>query len=356
MNNSADKRVAIVSLTDGFGGAEFLMSQLNNHLAPTSHLIYLAKVTKSKNTINRTYLYESANLKLGFIKLLLSCKKLNEFDIIFSSHIYLNAVLGLLKKLRFIKKDVVLVFRESTSIFLRESGLRLQLYKLAYKVGYGSQKLIISQSDIMKRQLIKNLKASSDWTILSIPNPVNLNLIQKKSLEPLEESQDYIVSAGRLIPEKGFDNLIRAFNLAKDQLKTKRLIIIGDGPEKLDLQNLVKSLNLNSMVDLIGFKDNPFNYFKNAKLCVVSSRIEGFPNVLLQMMSTNGRVVSTLCAGNIETIRGLIICPPDNVEQLALSITEGEKIESQRSVFDIDLNSRSFNRYWERILTSIAVK
>ena len=83
-----------------------------------------------------------------------------------------------------------------------------------------------------------------------------------------------------------------------------------------ELEDLVEELGLMGEVLLIGFVSNVYSYFKKAKAGVLSSTIEGFPNVLLQMMSQNERVVSTTCAGDIYTIPGLFLAEPKSQESL----------------------------------------
>src|SRR5690606_38670145 len=77
----------------------------------------------------------------------------------------------------------------------------------------------------------------------------------------------------------------------------------------------------------------PYSYFKKAKICVVSSIKEGFPNVLLQMLALNDRVVSTNCAGGIQDIPGITVVTPNNVQEL----TEGIK----QQLFDCNTNKRA---------------
>jgi glycosyltransferase involved in cell wall biosynthesis len=70
----------------------------------------------------------------------------------------------------------------------------------------------------------------------------------------------------------------------------------------------------------MGHVDNPIPYYKKAKLCVVSSIKEGFPNVLLEMMAVNDSVVSTLCAGGIEKIPSILKVEPNNINSLTSAI------------------------------------
>ena len=152
----------------------------------------------------------------------------------------------------------------------------------------------------MKAQFIKNLPfISKKINIKTIPNPINL----KKTLQPNTDfifNEDYIVAAGRLIEEKGFDILIDAFNLLQNDYSNLKLVILGEGPLRSHLEAKINDLNLVSKILLPGRVSNIFDYFKLARVCVVSSRIEGFPNVLLEMMSQNTNVISTRCAGDID--------------------------------------------------------
>src|SRR5690606_20880375 len=113
---------------------------------------------------------------------------------------------------------------------------------------------------------------------------------------------NFIVTAGRLIHEKGYDILINAFAELKEKYPDLKLIILGYGDLKQELIYLATSLNIEQDVIFWGFVENVYPFFKKAKACVISSRVEGFPNVLLQMMSQNSNVVSTTCAGGIDTI------------------------------------------------------
>jgi hypothetical protein len=83
---------------------------------------------------------------------------------------------------------------------------------------------------------------------------------------------------------------------------------------------------------------------------VVSSRIEGFPNVLLQMMSQNNNVVSTTCAGDIDKIRDVVICKPNNVLELKFAIeTSLARNNNNRTSFDNYLKSRSINEFMKTV-------
>jgi glycosyltransferase involved in cell wall biosynthesis len=161
----------------------------------------------------------------------------------------------------------------------------------------------------------------------------------------------YIVSAGRLIPEKGFDILIAAFSKLKQEYRDLKLIIIGDGKFRIEMEILIKKLNLENDVILYGIADNVYPFFKQAKMCVVSSRIEGFPNVLLQEMSQNEKVVSTLCAGDIDKIDGLFTCRPNDEQDLLRAMQQCLEADTagNRILFDKELQGRSIDGFIDKV-------
>lgn len=117
-----------------------------------------------------------------------------------------------------------------------------------------------------------------------------------------EENQPpVILGVGRLSKEKDFPTLIRAFALVRQQYPS-RLMILGQGEEMADLQNLVRTLNLSKDVDFQGFVANPYMYMARSKLLVLSSIYEGFGNVLVEAMLAGTPVVSTDCVGTSEIL------------------------------------------------------
>ncbi|WP_343219807.1 glycosyltransferase [Methylosinus sporium] len=103
-----------------------------------------------------------------------------------------------------------------------------------------------------------------------------------------------IVSAGRLAPEKRFADVIAAVKIINDS-RFARLVILGDGPLREELQALIDRLELADRAQLLGFQSNPLKYFQKARLFVLASCVEGLPNVLVEAMACGCPVVSTNC-------------------------------------------------------------
>jgi glycosyltransferase involved in cell wall biosynthesis len=103
-----------------------------------------------------------------------------------------------------------------------------------------------------------------------------------------------LVAAGRLAPWKGFADLIEAMTLGPAE-RGARLLILGDGPLRADLQAQIERLGLEQSVRLMGYVDNPLKYFTHATAFVLSSLVEGMPNVLVEAMMCGCTPVSTDC-------------------------------------------------------------
>jgi glycosyltransferase involved in cell wall biosynthesis len=146
---------------------------------------------------------------------------------------------------------------------------------------------------------LARLGLSSDC-IKVIYNPVVTPELFEKVTEPVEHpwfepgSPPVILGVGRLEKQKDFPTLIRAFAQVRQQ-RPARLMILGEGQERPDLETLVQELGLAENVALPGFVANPYAYMGKAALFVLSSLFEGLPTVLIEAMATETPVVSTDC-------------------------------------------------------------
>ena len=134
-----------------------------------------------------------------------------------------------------------------------------------------------------------------------------------------------ILGVGRLTQAKDFPTLIRAFALVRKK-RAARLMILGEGEERPKLEALVRELGLEREVTLPGFVDNPYKYMKRAAVFVLSSKWEGFGNVLVEAMALGTPVVSTDCPSGpaeiLENGRWGRLVPVGDVYALAEAIIE----------------------------------
>src|SRR5690606_3468352 len=145
---------------------------------------------------------------------------------------------------------------------------------------YSRSKGVVAPCSGVEAALLRTEALKSIKNIKVIINPVKaLGPISKEAVN----QRKYILAAGRLCYEKGFDLLIDAFALIKD--KNVDLLIVGEGEDREALEKQIESLGLAGRVKLVGAKKNIQDYYNNAALFVLSSRTEGYPNVLIEAMS-----------------------------------------------------------------------
>ena len=125
------------------------------------------------------------------------------------------------------------------------------------------------------------------------------------SPQSLLDSEDKLLLAvGRLDPQKGFKDLIAAFAASEARRHNWKLVVLGEGDERVELESLINSLNLTDRVALPGWVGNVSDWYAAAQLFALSSHMEGFPNVLLEAMAHGLACVSYDCeAGPAEIIR-----------------------------------------------------
>jgi len=179
------------------------------------------------------------------------------------------------------------------------------------------------------------------WRAAGIPNPIPLEQIDagvtaqpEVSVTGLEGG--YIAAMGRLHHQKGFDLLIQAF--AKCVCNwAMHLVIIGEGPDRDKLEDLVTELTLSERVHFVGLLRNPFAVIARSRAFVFSSRYEGQGLALIEAMACGVPVISFDCLSGpglvIEARRNGLLVEPENVDALASAITDVmENVESARSM------------------------
>jgi len=133
-----------------------------------------------------------------------------------------------------------------------------------------------------------------------IYNPVRLDTVRQLALEPAshpwlaDESVPVIVAAGRLTQQKDYPTLLKAFAMLRRD-RDVRLIILGEGELRGELESQIKALSLTGAVALPGFTANPYAFMARCSLFVMSSAWEGLPTVMIEALGCGATVVSTDC-------------------------------------------------------------
>jgi glycosyltransferase involved in cell wall biosynthesis len=184
--------------------------------------------------------------------------------------------------------------------FERFPGFKAKVRPLLLKQCYENAAGIIAVSEGVAQNLIHQFKLSSD-KVQVIYNPVVTPDLMIQAKKPVEHpwfapgEPPVILGAGRLMPQKDYPTLIKAFAKVRQQ-RPCRLMILGEwSAHKEDLEQLTCELGVGAEVQFPGFTYNPYSYMSQASVFALSSRFEGLPSVLIEAMAIGTPVVSTDC-------------------------------------------------------------
>lgn len=192
-----------------------------------------------------------------------------------------------------------LVLREANSLDnIRKAGrFQAKLNFILMRIFYPKADWVSANSDNTLNELERELGLPSTKRVL-IRNPVELHELPNKQAT----GRRIILGVGRLIPQKDFPTLLRAFAIVSRQA-TCRLVILGEGPERERLEDLAVELGFGpDLFVLPGFVGVPKGYYQQADLFVLPSKWEGLPNVVLEALSHGLPVVATDCSGGTREI------------------------------------------------------
>ena len=193
-----------------------------------------------------------------------------------------------------------LLFKFETKLILRISGEpKLNIFrKFLWKILSKKFFAITCPSKETKEILIKkNIFDSKKIHILLDPI-LTISDFKNKKKNEIEiglQKNKFFLSVGRLTKQKNFSFLISSFNKIKKNYPEIKLVILGEGEEKSNLQNQIVSLGLQNMVMINGFKENVFCYMKNAICLILPSLYENPGHVLIEAAISNCPIISSDC-------------------------------------------------------------
>lgn len=212
------------------------------------------------------------------------------------NHTNVSAILA--KELAGTKTRLVLVEHNTLSVD-KSKLFRSKLVPPFMKLLYPRADVIVGVSRGVAEDLERQM-GFAPGTIKVVYNPVVDREMLAKSKAPLEHpwfqpgNPPVFLAVGRLTEQKDFLNLIKALALLKKQ-RQARLIILGEGECRSELEAAIEHLELSEDVALPGFVQNPYAYMSHASGFVLSSRHEGLPTVLIEAMACGCPVVATDC-------------------------------------------------------------
>lgn len=285
------------------GGAERVMVNLMHTLVEQG-----IKVDLVMNTASGPYLkqldprvrivsLQAPRLLLGLPKLAGYLRREKPTCLISGLH-YANEIALWAKQLAFVPTKLIVTEHNTLSIHAQKRSTDRWSPLLA-KLFYPLASQIVAVSQGVAKDLAQ-VTGLPDSRINVIYNPIVTPEILEKSQQPIEHpwfqpgELPVILGVGRLEAQKDFPNLIHAFAQVRKK-KPCRLVILGSGRDRLELDELVKKLDLKQDVAFLGFVDNPYAYIAKAAVYVLSSAWEGFGNVLVEAMALGTPVVATDC-------------------------------------------------------------
>ncbi|NPA82382.1 MAG: glycosyltransferase family 4 protein [Epsilonproteobacteria bacterium] len=303
------------------GGAERVVSTLSKELEKMGHdvVIVLFRDIKEYDYGGRVVSLNSPPSSLKLVKLYRFAKRVESLKKIFDEE-KPDKIYSFVESSNFVSiltgYDVVVSIRNNP--LKKHASWQKELIKYLYKKPNVKKVVAVSKEieDILKSRF--NLKNTT-----YIHNPIVFD-DNYKIKEDLSNYAPFILAVGRLHPQKNFYMLINAF-LDSEASKKLKLLIVGEGKDRETLEHLIEERGAKDKVFLMGRRDNIKDFYAQAKMFVLSSRYEGFPNVLAEALSFSLPCIATDCpTGPKEIIKN---------EENALLI-ESENREKMREAID----------------------
>ena len=315
-------RITLIISSLTAGGAQRVLSHMANYWADAGHQILLIVFDKNSSSfypLSATVRLSSLNISgeslswleallrnIKRVKLLRQAIRNSKPDCVIS-FLYATNIIVLLAT-RLLSVPVIISERNNPKY---SKGKRLTWFWLR-KLFYPFAEHLVVQNQEIKKWFNKY-----NNSIVVIPNPVySIGKSPREPLEVLLPPGKLLVAMGRLVKQKGFDILLNVFSKLHTVHKDWNLVVIGEGHLEGTLRRQTKELNLDKVVYFLGRISHPVSVLSRSDLFVLSSRYEGFPNVLLEAMSCGLPVVSFDCPtgpGEIidHGINGLLVSPED---------------------------------------------
>ena len=297
------------------GGAERVVVTLLQHLDRARFELTLA-VVDTRNAAFRDQVPADVEfIDLGCRRVRQALPKLVRLlwrrrpEVVMSTLGHLNLALAIVRPLlpggtRYVARETIVV----------SQGIgeyrRPQLWAWTYRRFYGRFDRVICQSRDMRDDLVDHHGFDPSRAVV-IHNPVDHARIAAALAAAVQSAAPpgslQVVAAGRLVGQKGFDLLLDALALARR--RDLHLTILGDGPLRAELGARAAARGIAERVYFAGFQRNPYPTLAAADLFVLSSRYEGFPNVVLEALACGTPVVATPALGGVrELLDGIAGC------------------------------------------------
>jgi len=273
------------------------------------HLICDGKIVSPHNMV----LYPTRNLCFPFIpsfpfllqSFFVSLKILKKNDVnVFLCYREEDMMLGWL--LKRIKKNISLVYyAHGDGITVQGLNLRSFLDKIKYSLSVILEKIFLTRADLIitvsldtKSRILNRINVNPDKFSVIYNNVLTSNPQPVSLMERLKRENRFIIGfVGYIDALKGVKTLLYAFSLLSKERNNIIIVFVGDGPMKKNLEDFVKSKNLDAKVVFTGWVRNPLDYMQYFDVLVLPSLYEGCPSVILEAFSLGIPVLGSKAGG-----------------------------------------------------------
>ncbi len=226
------------------------------------------------------------------------------------------------------RPPVIILLQNNLSAMLADLGAPWKYLRGAILRAHRDSDGIVFLSDGVRQDFLKLVPDYAGRTTV-IPNATWSDELEARSREacPIEKpaGKKVVVACGRMHRQKGFDVLLPAFAQTAAQIPSE-LWLLGEGPHRAALETQAAELGIADSVRFLGFQSNPLAFFRTADLFVLSSRWEGFGNVIVEALGCGTPVLSTDCpfgpAEILENDRWGKLVPVEDADALANGMRE----------------------------------
>lgn len=350
------KKICLVTSTLGQGGVGRNMVNLANGLCELGYTVSLF-LMKDCEEQRLSELSNSVKIIVGNRKSRLSIYKLRNHlvttrqDIVISGPSYINVLVLISAMFIPDRPRIIVTYRSHRSSELANQSLRFKLIEKFTFPLYKRSDFIVGVSKGVADDLRKTLKGF-EAKIVTIYNPAWTSLHENQLLESVWHkwfdlewnSFLKLISVGRLEKPKDFYCLLDAFKLVVDERPSK-LLILGEGSLREKLIDYSIEIGVSEHVDFLGHVSNPVTFIQKCDLFVLSSKWEGFANVLVEALGAGVNVVSTDCQSGPSEIldfgRYGALTPVSSYKELANTILSSA--ENKIDAYELRKRAKHFS-------------
>lgn len=312
-------KILLVITGLGMGGAEHVVVNMADELVKVGHKVKIIYLTGPALVLPKNDKIELIPINMAgaksfftsYLKLRSIVKKF-EPDVVHSHMVHANIITRLLRLSVKVKKII------STSHSTNEGG---KARMLAYRLTDWLTNISTNVSDDAVNESIRK-GAVKKGRMVAIPNGINTEVFSFNQANRINIRNELnlgnnklLLAVGRLTEAKDYPNLLLSIQLLKIQRTDFKLVIVGDGPLKIDLVNMVKELDLTEYVQFLGIRNDIPDLMSASDLFVLSSAWEGFGLVVAEAMACERLVVATDCGGvaQVTSPHGLLVEPKNHL-------------------------------------------